>query len=123
MHRAQNSRLAAMSKHAISCRPHALSLAAIARLVHMSARLVHMSVRHLGHVWDSLPQTCLSKKSEPVWGCAEPELEVVPPEDGRTRFLIDTMAAYVMEDGCDFEHVSCLFKVAGIQGWRLRLCP
>ena len=48
-------------------------------------------------------------KSEPVCYCAEPELEVVPPEDGRTRFLIDTMAAYVMEDGCDFEHVSSLF--------------
>ena len=31
---------------------------------------------------------------------------MVPPEDGRTRFLIDSMAAYVIEDGCEFEHVS-----------------
>ena len=60
--------------------------------------------------WQPLLALSLCLKSEPVWCCAEPELEVVPPEDGRTRFLIDTMAAYVMEDGCDFEHVSCLFK-------------
>ena len=36
---------------------------------------------------------------------AEPDVEVRIPEDGRMRFLIDAMAAYVLEDGCDFEHV------------------
>ena len=50
---------------------------------------------------------------------------MAPPEDGRTRFLIDTMAAYVMEDGCDFEHVRPSTDTPGsrVQGSGLRLYP
>jgi hypothetical protein len=32
-----------------------------------------------------------------------PDIQVVPPEDDHLRHLIDTMAMYVLDDGCAFE--------------------
>jgi len=33
------------------------------------------------------------------------DVEVVAPQDARVRFIIDTMALYVLRDGCEFEQV------------------
>jgi U2-associated protein SR140 len=32
-----------------------------------------------------------------------PDIEVIPPEDEHLRHVIDTMAMYVLDDGCPFE--------------------
>ena len=36
-------------------------------------------------------------------GCAEPEVEVQIPADLRQRYVIDSLAAYVLRDGTDIE--------------------
>ena len=39
---------------------------------------------------------------------AEPDIEVSFPSDERIRYIIDTMALYVMQDGCPFEQAVML---------------
>ncbi len=36
-------------------------------------------------------------------GCAEPDVEVQIPADLRQRYVIDSLAAYVLRDGTDIE--------------------
>ena len=39
---------------------------------------------------------------------AVPDIEVSFPTDDRIRYIIDTMAVYVMQDGCPFEQAVML---------------
>lgn len=41
-----------------------------------------------------------------------PDIEVQFPTDARTRYIIDTMALYVLQDGCPFEQAVMLKEQA-----------
>ena len=43
-----------------------------------------------------------------VLTAADPDIEVHFPSDDRIRYIIDTMAVYVMQDGCAFEQAVML---------------
>lgn len=43
-----------------------------------------------------------------VLTAADPDIEVQFPSDERIRYIIDTMAVYVMQDGCAFEQAVML---------------
>lgn len=42
------------------------------------------------------------------WSGAVPDIEIGFPSDERIRYIIDTMAVYVMQDGCPFEQAVML---------------
>eukprot|EP00249_Psilotum_nudum_P024568 c29224_g1_i6 orf=624-3824(-) len=44
-----------------------------------------------------------SQIAEPIVTPNVPDIEVIPPEDQHLRHVIDTMAMYVLDDGCAFE--------------------
>lgn len=48
------------------------------------------------------------QKCSSVLDAADPDIEVQFPSDERIRYIIDTMAVYVMQDGCAFEQAVML---------------
>ncbi len=53
------------------------------------------------HLWK--PFASHTAENEGRWTCAGPDIVVGVPSDSRMRFIIDSMASYVIADGCAFE--------------------
>ena len=47
--------------------------------------------------------TCVRQSDGACLRCAGPDIAIEFPKDARVRFIVDSLASYVVSDGCRFE--------------------